>query len=501
MSVLPESSQWKHEATRLQEFSRIAESNLLPEECFPPDKERVEEQRSEDYDPPGDVKKTATPEEYQTLCEILGEICKVNNEFIGEPTHQVEAYLCTTGANVEIEEKTRNWCQSYFSRRMKKDNGRDKGNPLATFDRLRGEYDRILGHLQRKNNSVNYLLLKQSLLYVTWLLGNNTLDELRKDVGFTAARKYEYLCSWLQEHYCSIADYLTEFLEAVARCANQTTLVRLSRMSDVALKKDLETLASDVQEMRPFLVRGFDPERTLVGVNEDFFLAWDWSTVGMASILCGPTREFVHRWQASRQVLLPIGMGCNGILFDNKKTWISAAAAPLVCGINPMAVNLYVLQLFHERLFFFYDRIDLPAIRRRGEEASEEDLAEDEEVLAESVHRLADEDAAPEVELVPETIEKVRPRRRRLRPLGLRRFLAILEESFGCEVQHGKGSEITVYRRGARKMTLGGHGKNPTVQVKTVKRTLRQLGITLREWLAIAEKHTHTASVSCCAEA
>jgi hypothetical protein len=61
-------------------------------------------------------------------------------------------------------------------------------------------------------------------------------------------------------------------------------------------------------------------------------------------------------------------------------------------------------------------------------------------------------------------------------------LLGFLRKSFDCEWQHSKGSEITVYRPGHRKFTLGGHGQNPPVHATVVRRLLKRLGINNREW-------------------
>jgi hypothetical protein len=67
----------------------------------------------------------------------------------------------------------------------------------------------------------------------------------------------------------------------------------------------------------------------------------------------------------------------------------------------------------------------------------------------------------------------------------MQRLLSLLSDRFGCEVRQGHGSEITVYRRGGRKRTLGRHKKDPLVHSVIVSDLLKGVGIGLDEWLQV----------------
>jgi hypothetical protein len=104
------------------------------------------------------------------------------------------------------------------------------------------------------------------------------------------------------------------------------------------------------------------------------------------------------------------------------------------------------------------------------------------DVLADPVRRP--EDTVAERETVPIAHGQPTIRPGRIRPLRLKRFLKLLKDNFECIVERGKGSEITVYRRGGRKAVLNGHKLNPSVSTITVKKVLRRVGIGHGEWLA-----------------
>jgi hypothetical protein len=65
------------------------------------------------------------------------------------------------------------------------------------------------------------------------------------------------------------------------------------------------------------------------------------------------------------------------------------------------------------------------------------------------------------------------------------RLIGILRD-LGCEVRAGKGSEVTVYRAGARIARLGHHLRNPELSPVLVRIVLGQLGIPVADFIARA---------------
>jgi hypothetical protein len=154
-------------------------------------------------------------------------------------------------------------------------------------------------------------------------------------------------------------------------------------------------------------------------------------------------------------------------------------------------LNCHLLDLFHRKLFGFYDQIDFSRLRqaaRQGEPQPENV----QEVIAATCLDPALAEAAPPEEAEPEgeaeatTTEEAEPTAVKLRPriraLRCRRFLAILSR-LGCEERPGPGSEIVLYRRGGRLARLGHHKRNPHVHPRQVRRILAKLGITLGAFL------------------
>ena len=88
-------------------------------------------------------------------------------------------------------------------------------------------------------------------------------------------------------------------------------------------------------------------------------------------------------------------------------------------------------------------------------------------------------------EHLPPVVPSLATKRRRLRPVRRPALLRMLEQKLGCEIQRGKGSEVTIFRPGGRKFILGGHPRNTEVSGLAVKALLQRVGITPVEWFAV----------------
>jgi hypothetical protein len=84
----------------------------------------------------------------------------------------------------------------------------------------------------------------------------------------------------------------------------------------------------------------------------------------------------------------------------------------------------------------------------------------------------------PAAALVPEEQSRL-PRHR---PVRMIQFLNVLQRKCGCEVKYGKGSEVTAFRCGGKKVRLGHHERNGILHAAKVKWLVGRLGIPEREW-------------------
>lgn len=77
---------------------------------------------------------------------------------------------------------------------------------------------------------------------------------------------------------------------------------------------------------------------------------------------------------------------------------------------------------------------------------------------------------------------------RTLPAVRMETLLGLLERRFQCEVSAAKGSEVTVYRPGGRKFTLGRHARNRHVPAHLVRALLKAVGISVTEWWATLDR-------------
>ena len=248
---------------------------------------------------------------------------------------------------------------------------------------------------------------------------------------------------------------------------------------------------AEMQEMRPFLLRGFRPEEATIRLSDHLVVAWDWSLrYGPASLIAGASVDDIRQVEATGKVKQMVGVARDGLLIDANNPWVTTES--LSASESWLPENALVLELIHEKLFGLFDRIDFNRIRSHTNAATDDDSNDDlnehsnDEAIALSIQHLAAND---EDDRADETLGQRGPsmgpvrKARRIRPLRFQRLRNFLENRFGCEVQSGKGSEVKVYRGGSRIFILGHHGSNDEVHSVVVKQLLKRLDIRPQEWL------------------
>ena len=113
----------------------------------------------------------ATCEEHDALSGLLYELWLLNEEHVGEPILQVNIYFALTGTHERLENSFMQWLEGYFTRRVKKENPKDKGNSFQKFMRLYREFAEMFGI---REHAIDHLVLDKALCRVLWLLFENT---------------------------------------------------------------------------------------------------------------------------------------------------------------------------------------------------------------------------------------------------------------------------------------------------------------------------------------
>src|SRR5205814_160318 len=95
-----------------------------------------------------------------------------------------------------------------------------------------------------------------------------------------------------RQMFCWPRDYLRDGLTEIAAHCEHKDLGRLSASSDEQLRSDIQAGITEIQEMRPFLINNFRPERTAIELQGGFYLAWDWGTFsGVANVISAPSQR------------------------------------------------------------------------------------------------------------------------------------------------------------------------------------------------------------------
>ncbi len=477
MTITPDAPQLKHEADR----TYAMELGCSDEDLRPRD-ERIESQSERLYRPPAFLKTTTTPDQFQELADIFHKIREVNEEHVGELTMELGVYLFLAGRDVPVVERLLPWCRRYVEKRWPQFNPRDERFPPLKCERLREECGKIFGKLVEQNHTVNFLFLRLAQPYTDALLFEARAKDCQQNDHWSyhgpdhpANRLMAEIVAAYE--FSLLSYYLDEFVDKIA-AVDSERLVELSRTDETELRGYLQRCVDDIQEMRPLLVRNFNPAKTAISLGESLVLAWDWCVVlGIACISVHSTMADLASGAVSLLKEEQVKVGRDGILFERLQPWHTAATSDLHEGVNCLAVNAFVVELFHERLFSFYDKVDFDAIRNRAKNVTP-DAEADDELIAMSCRDLAADDV--ESSNVRESTGVIDSYH--VPKLRSQRLFKLLHSKLGCEVKSGKGSEITVFRPGGRKFVIGHHKRNDTVHSIVVKNMLNRLNIGPQEW-------------------
>jgi hypothetical protein len=172
----------------------------------------------------------------------------------------------------------------------------------------------------------------------------------------------------------------------------------------------------------------------------------------------------------------------DGLLIDENRPWLSALDIPRKSSVRSLAINAYIVELIHKRLFSFYEQIDFSNIRQPSvtpETGDERDDDRNDEILA-----ISCLDLAAESETTSASLSKASMPTRRVLSMRLDKILRVLEK-LGCEVRGGKGSETTVYYPGRNIYRLGHRREVPSAMANSV---LKRLGISTQQWLSAVDQ-------------
>jgi hypothetical protein len=330
---------------------------------------------------------------------FLDELWEVNQEHVGELILEVEAYYVLTGLRRELTNRRIAWCRRFFERRSAPDriNPMDRGDPFIRFERLQKDFDDILGRVSDMDETVNYIFINECAAFVMWYLFDRTWGrfvEVEPDGHLSLTYEPSEAdipdrCATYLGFYRLLLGDLPLFLRKVRGAAGCRDCLEMIRaLPDDTLRSRLDGLMADIQAMRPFLLKGFHPEKASINLGDDLIVAWDWSLrFGLASLIVGTSVEDIRRVREIGRGELFVTVGQDGLLLDVMNPWVTTETITTMEDDRWLPENQLVLELFHEKLFGMYEKIDFERIRRRSEDSA--GTVSDDEAIALSIQDLA----------------------------------------------------------------------------------------------------------------
>jgi hypothetical protein len=452
-----------------------------------PDSYQIQSVPRGDYRPAPWVVKTSSLALDGELGKLLEQMWELNEQHVGEDVNVVGVFCALTGEHEALSRSLREWVGRYLAGRLAKCNPADDDDPLKTFERLLSECIKALGN---REGTVDYLVADESICFAAWKLYESTWknsvtlnvnDYVIEVCGGPHVRR---LAGWLQHQIASFGfgrNNLESFLRAIAKYGDQQRLRDYETTGDVALLEAANSMVEDIQEVRPVLLRNFNPRKSVVPQTDEFAIACDWvARHGIIDVLVGRGERGLSENLQTHRSLWNVVLRRDGLIIDGDRPWISVRDIEEQGEFSSLAINAYVVELLHTKLFSFYERVRFDRFWRPTEPGREPVAEESED---EQVALLCHEIARREDEHDLQRGTLARPRRC-VRSLRTKQFLKILKR-LGCEVHPGKGDEISLYRHGGKKFRHGGHKETHATDVVII---LKRLGISDQEFLREANR-------------
>jgi hypothetical protein len=486
MSLDPCKQQIHVEAKRLLAYCQPLSSQGLVRSV---ENYRVQSYSSQAYRPKPWLRRTTTPAQYANLTAILEDLRALNEEHVGEPIIEVNVYFALTGVHESLDNRLFEWTKLFLVDRLKKANPKDKDDELWKFTRLYNEYLEVFGGRSR-DFSVDFLCLATSTQYAAKYLFYNTGGKVLNRIECGSGSEADKFVTSMFAEFGFGRDGLEWFIEQATVDGISDRLAKISKSSSAQLRQYVNHMMDNLSQMRPFLVRDFNPAKTRLAISPSLWCVVNWCALeqGVMSLSIERTERAAMEAVKSRTNLVQVVLSRSGLLFDLYQPWLSVEHIKSRAEVSSLAINAYVLELIEKKLFDFYDQIDQSKIRQSAAAESVSKEAEA-ELVAWSLQELAASEAEEdqiETELITDEREELRqhPGRRPIRHLRVAKFLRVLERHFGCEVHSGKGDETVIFRQGGRHFRIGRPGQ---IHQPIVTRALRHLNIPLSEWLQVVD--------------
>ncbi|HMX44520.1 MAG TPA: hypothetical protein PKH78_00020 [Candidatus Obscuribacter sp.] len=462
-------------------------------------------------------KNILTKELFQELEEMVGQVQAISNEYVGCKQSMAEVLLSNDSRAAELSRSFLIWSDRAIAYRLVRSKHREN-SPLQYLDKLLVDVVKPIEAIAFKPKTANNCFMADLADYIPWKVMKLNFselietqvdpDNLSSRVRSTAAKPDDryYLLELTKLYKWSQEGHLEFILKRVAAELKEDEF----NLAESELRSILESMVSDIEEMRPFLLHNFKSENICLPVAPGVFMSFFFAVGHSAGLMIAAPDEKlllsdIHRRKSRMSFdLLP-----DGTLSLNFLPWISTKSLSMDIKTSLRACAKIVSSL-HAALFALYEKVDVASIVKRYKlktqaeeslEPTDEEFAAIVQTIGQAESRRSKEQLAEDLEqylpLAPadesaqevpdQTIDLADTAKGRLQTLRLSSVLRILQQNLSCEIRQGKGSEIVIFRPGGHHFRLGHHKRNPLVHAPILKNILKQVGIGLHEWLKAAE--------------
>lgn len=452
---------------------------------------------------PTEVERFVGASEARELQAILDEVWELNERLVGEG--QLEAFVQINGSPEQLEliERSLRWARAYVPRRLARPSTRDRGCPYRRFMRLWSELVHFvdqIGVTETKGGTTETATVIGQYLapmcdFITWSFFQGTWmvdvtwseDQGRPSIRERPDVDLETRLDCIQAFGVYRWKKARVFDHLLSGMADALAAARTPYAADGEELARIERLAEDIAEMRPLLVRNFPRSKAKIELPGGLVAHFGWDTLDHLGRLHIASSERALIEAEERGVAdLVLSIGARGLLRCTVCSWRSVATYERHLRFPPTAIGRIVLEAVHEKLFSFYDRIDVAGILARWH--ARQPSPEPQTELLAPPSTSAEDDAAVIAASISTAAGVVGDGRRVGRvssSLRLSALRAVLERHFGCEARSSKGSELVFYRPGGRHAFVARHVNNPLIPAIAIQRILKKLGISVAEWVGV----------------
>lgn len=341
-----------------------------------------------DYAVPDHFAKTMSPTRRRTLSELLERLCTLCTPLAGLSEMEADI-LCSCDPEVlDLREGFTMLMLGHLEDRLARPSLKDRGDPTRTWDRLMKEFGEWYLHLACSFEQGHGLMLTGTERQLAWALFERTWSHL---VGRGPDGRVEVWDTKLT----NVGPVLTKCLgwghhDDTARLIARTRAVASDVLGNAEEHRtELATLAADIREMRPLLIRGYRAEEQEIAVRSAP-ASWLWVTRHqLGTVLIAPDASTrAHRLFDPTARIISVDIGLDGMPTERERPWLDL-------GDDAARWALGLLRPVHAYLLARWVEVERPAIPV----AEPEDPVAADEVVAAACEALAAESADDDAEV------------------------------------------------------------------------------------------------------